>query len=169
MYVCAARDDVSTAMADIASEIQQVLQAKANHKSTGRRQSLLLLYEGCRMLLDGKTCATLGLMNGTEVIVEHIMLDERDQSRFARAETNEPLLTLKHMPLGLMCRAPQEKWVLPKHLLPGVPDDLPLHKSRGLFLVRPSPSGVFTYKHAGIKYRVKRTQFAMVPANAVIV
>ena len=35
--------------------------------------------------------------------------------------------------------------------------------------MRPSPSNVFKFCYQGIKYRVRRTQFAMVPANVVIV
>ena len=70
VYVVAARDDVESAVPDTVAEIKALLQKKASIKQTGKRQSLLLLYEGGRMLLDGELCAMLGLMNGTEVVIE---------------------------------------------------------------------------------------------------
>ena len=70
VYVVAARDDVESAVPETVAEIKDLLQKKASFKQTGKRQSLLLLYEGARMLLDGKLCAMLGLMNGTEVVIE---------------------------------------------------------------------------------------------------
>ena len=55
VYVVAARDDVDTAVPETAADIKEIPQNKASFKQTGKRQSLLLLYEGGRMLLDGKT------------------------------------------------------------------------------------------------------------------
>ena len=96
------------------------------------------------MLLDGKLCAMLGLMNGTEVIIETILLNEKDHARVAEKTVEQGnVISLTHMPDGILVRAPREKWILPEELLPGLPPDTPLHKRRGLFLVRPSPSKVF--------------------------
>ena len=168
VYICAARDDVLTYDPEVAKEIQTLLQNKANYRDTGRRQSVLLLYEGCRMILDGKTCSTLGLMNGTEVVIEHILLHDDDRKRWTSSDATV-LRPLTHMPQGLIVRAPHEKWVLPECLLPGLPPETPLHRRRGLFLICPSASKTFTLKHQGTKLRVKRTQFSLVPGNAVIV
>ena len=77
----AARDDVESAVADTVADIKAQLLQTASFKQTGKRQSLLLLYEGGRMLLDGKLCATLGLMNGTEVVIEKNLLNDKDCAR----------------------------------------------------------------------------------------
>ena len=57
-----------------------MLQSQNSLGNTGRKPSVLMLYKGARLLLDGKDCATLGLMNGTEVIVEEILLAGHDRS-----------------------------------------------------------------------------------------
>ena len=76
--------------------------------------------------------------------------------------------TLKYMPEGLIVRVPGARWVLPSKLLPGIPEDTPLHKRRGLYLIRPSPIA-FRIKYEKVKCTVRRTQFSAVPANAMIV
>ena len=57
-----------------------MLQTQNYLGNTGRKPFVLMLYKGARLLLDGKDCATLGLMNGTEVIVEEILLTDHDRS-----------------------------------------------------------------------------------------
>ena len=52
VYVVAARDDVESAMQETVEAIKELLQQKASFKQTGKRQSLLILYEGGRMLLE---------------------------------------------------------------------------------------------------------------------
>ncbi len=133
VYLVAARDDVDTAVPEIASSVQEHLQQKASFKQTGRRQSVLMLYKGARMLLDGKPCPTLGLMNGTEVVIEHILLNDRDRFSEPHDPETSNLVALRYMPEGLIVRAPGQKWILPEELLPGLPPETPLHKRRGLF------------------------------------
>ena len=169
VYLCAARDEVDTSQNETRENICSMLQSQNSLGNTGRKPSVLMLYKGARLLLDGKDCATLGLMNGTEVIVEEILLTDHDRSDAEQSFSSKGNIeTLKHMPEGLIVRVPGARWVLPATLLPGLPEDSPLHKRRGLFLVRPS-SITFIIKHENMKYRVRRTQFSAVPANAVIV
>ena len=62
------------------------------------------------MLLDGKLCAMLGLMNGTEVVIEKLLLNDRDRARgedHSLVQGNVQCLT--HMPDGIIVRAPREK------------------------------------------------------------
>jgi len=70
VYLVIARDDVDTADDGIRSEVQRLLQNEYTLRKTARKPSMLLIYEGARMLLEGKDCRLLGLMNGAEVIVE---------------------------------------------------------------------------------------------------
>ena len=69
VYLVTARDDVETSDEGIRSEIQCLLQNEHCLRKTARKPSLLLIYAGARMLLEGKDCQRLGLMNGAEVIV----------------------------------------------------------------------------------------------------
>ena len=83
------------------------------------------------MLLDGKLCAMLGLMNGTEVVIERQILNDKDRARgedHSSVQGNVQCLT--HMPDGIIVRAPRAKWILPPELLPGLPAETPLHKRR---------------------------------------
>ena len=69
VYLCAARDEVDTSQNETRENICSMLQSQNSLGNTSRKPSVLMLYKGARLLLDGKDCATLGLMNGTEVIV----------------------------------------------------------------------------------------------------
>ena len=141
VYLCAARDEVDTSQNETRENICSMLQTQNSPGNTGRKPSVLMLYKGARLLLDGKDCATLGLMNGTEVIVEEILLTDHDRSD---AEQSFSIIgnikTLKYLPEGLIVRVPGARWVLPSKLLPGIPEDTPLHKRRGLFLIAPLQS-----------------------------
>ena len=50
-----------------ADKIKEEIQQTCTLRATGGLESILLLYVGARMLLHGKDCAMLGLMNGAEV------------------------------------------------------------------------------------------------------
>jgi hypothetical protein len=94
VYLVAARDDVDCAVEETVQAIQDMMQSTSSYKKTGRKQSLLMLYKGARMLLEGKDCALLGLMNGTEVLVEDIILSplESVSSQHSTCTSNVILL-----------------------------------------------------------------------------
>jgi hypothetical protein len=169
VYLVAARDDVDCALAETVQAIQEMMQSTSSYKKTGRKQSLLMLYKGARMLLEGKDCALLGLMNGTEVLVEDIVLSPLETITSGHEKSDSNVIPLKFMPEGLLVRAVNESWILPEHLLPGLPSDTPMRSRRGLFFMRASDSCPFRVTYQGTKYRVRRTQFPLIPANAVIV
>jgi hypothetical protein len=137
-------------------------------RKTARKPSLLLLYEGARMLLEGKDCRLLSLMNGAEVIVEKIILN--DNEAWAESREIHPNVTqLKYMPSAVVVRVPDVDWVLPPEQLgflhgKALPEDL-----RGIFIVRPDTTQAFKVMLNGIKWKVRRTQLNLIPANAIIV
>ena len=67
VYIVAAHDDVVTTDADTAEVVRNSLLQQCDFRNTGCLQSVLMIYVGARMLLHGKDCTMLGLMNGTEV------------------------------------------------------------------------------------------------------
>ena len=164
VYLVTARDDVQTADAGIRAEVQSMLQNEHTLRKTARKPSLLLIYEGARMLLEGKDCRLLGLMNGAEVVVEKIILS--DSEAWTEPRTVNPNVTqLKYMPTAIIVRVPGVEWILPEKCLGplhihALPADL-----RGIFIVRPDTSMPFKVLHKGIKWRVTRTQLNLIPAN----
>ena len=75
VFLVAARDDVETGDNCIRADVQSLLQNEQTFRKTGLELSLLMLYEGARMLMEGKDCRQLGLMNGAEVVIEKIILN----------------------------------------------------------------------------------------------
>jgi len=168
VYLVTARDDVECADQGIISQVQDLLQQEQTLRKTGRKPSLLLLYEGARMLLEGKDCHLLGLMNGAEVIVEKIILSDAVNFHGPR-EIHPNVTQLKYMPEAVVVRVPDVSWILPKELLGPLHDTVLPEDLRGIFILRPNTTRPFKVMLNGIKWRVKRTQFSMIPANAVIV
>ena len=168
VYLVTARDDVETADDGIRSEVQSLLQNEHALRKTGRKPSLLLLYEGARMLLEGKDCRRLGLMNGAEVVVEKIIL--HDNEHWTQPHFIQPnVWQLKYMPAAVIVRVPDVQWILPPELLGPLngkasPEDL-----RGIFIARPDTTRPFRVMLNGIKWKVRRTQLNLIPANAIIV
>ena len=150
------RDDVEIADEGIRSEVQSLLQNEHTLRKIGRKPSLLLIYEGARMLLEGKDCRLLGLMNGAEVVVEKIILN--DSEAWTEPRIVHPNVTqLKYMPTAIIVRVPSVEWILPKELLgplhdPALPADL-----RSFFIVRPDTTRPFKVALNGVKWRAKRT------------
>ena len=92
------------------------------------RTCALPLYVGMRLLLCSKECVRLRLMNGTLCeLVDIVFADEEalPSSEFA----GEPIL-LEFLPVQLLLRAVDAERVLPRSLLPDLPDDV---DRRGLF------------------------------------
>ena len=168
VYLVTARDDVETADDAIRSEVQRLLQNEHTLRKTAHKPSLLLLYEGARMLLEGKDCRLLGLMNGAEVVVEKIILNESEAWTEPR-EIHPNVTQLKYMPAAVVVRVPEAQWILPTELLGPLKGKVLPKDLRGIFIVRPDTTRPFKVALNGIKWRVKRTQLNLIPANSIIV
>ena len=86
------------------------------------------------MLLEGKDCSFLSLMNGAEVVVEKIILHDNEAWTQPR-EIHPNVTQLKYMPASVIVRVPDVQWVLPPELLgplngKALPEDL-----RGFFVL----------------------------------
>ena len=60
---------------------REELQRRANPRATKHLPSFLPLHVGMRLLLFSKDCVRLGLMNGCECVLEHIVIDNGELSR----------------------------------------------------------------------------------------
>ena len=122
VYIVAARDDVVTTEADTAEAVRQSLFQHYDFRKTGCLQSVLMLYVGARMLLHGKDCISLGLMNGTEVEIVCIQLSDQDLGTCYQSKDNgSNIITLTHMPHSVLVRVVGAKWILPEEVLPELP------------------------------------------------
>ena len=172
VYVVAAYDRVFGAQPDTAEVIKAELQQQCTLRATGGLESILLLHAGARMLLHGKDCALLGLMNGAEVEVLSIAVSASDQMLIDHTpehvqDASTRLVTLKHMPEYVLCRAHAATWILPPDMLPSdLPADLDL---RGVFIVRPALSSKWKCELQGYKYSVQRSQLPLTSASSRIV
>ena len=121
----AAHDEVVTAEADTAEAVRNSLLQQYDFRNTGCLQSVLMIYVGARMVLHGKDCTMLGLMNGTEVEVLCIQLADQDLgSRYQPIDTSNNLIQLTHMPPSILVRVVGAKWILPKEVLPDLPETM---------------------------------------------
>ena len=48
-----------------------------------------MLYEGARMLMEGKDCKQLGLMHGAEVVIEKVILNAAETYSDARENSSQ--------------------------------------------------------------------------------
>ena len=102
------------------------------------------------MLLEGKDCQRLGLMNGAEVIVEKIIL--HDKEAFTESREIHPNVTqLQFMPDAVVVRVPDVAWILPRELLGPLNDKFFPEDLRGIFIVRPDTTNSFKVMLNGIK------------------
>ena len=87
-------------------------------------------------------------MNGAEVVLEKIILC--DSEVWTEPRTVHPNVTqLKYMPTAIIVRVAGVEWILPKELLgplhdPALPADL-----RGIFIVRPDTTRLFSMALSG--------------------
>ena len=122
VYIVAARDDVVTTEADTAEAVRKSLLQQYDFRKTGCLQSVVMIYVGARMLLHGKDCTTLGLMNGSEVETLCIQLSDQDLgSCYQSKDTGRNIIQLTHMPYSILVRVVGAKWILPEELLPNLP------------------------------------------------
>lgn len=124
----------------------------------------LALYNGMHVLLFGKACVRLGLMNGCECRLERLILAD-DEREFEEMRVGVPTC-LEYMPAGLLLRALDVDWTLPSYLLPTLPRRF---DRRGLFVLSPS-TGYFSITASDKKMlQIRRTGFTVVSASARIV
>jgi hypothetical protein len=135
-----------------------------NFKRIKYLQGKLPLYEGMRVLLYGKPCVELGLLNGCECEVLHIIpADEEFEIQEVRAGVP---IELEYMPEGIVFRSVEVDWVLPSKYLPELPTYVDRH---GLFLLRPTEE-ILSFTLSGKStLLIKRVQFRVVPAAVRIV
>ena len=108
-------------------------------------------------------------MNGAEVVVEKVIL--HDNEHWTQPHEIHPnVRQLKYMPAAVIVRVPDVQWILPPEVLGPLhgkasPEDL-----RGIFIARPDTTKTpFNVMLNGIKWKVRRTQLNLIPANAIIV
>ena len=181
VYTLAAHDRVFGAEPASSERIKEELQQNCTLRATGGLESILLLYVGARMLLHGKDCAMLGLMNGAEVEIlavalsaedkfqhEHNPEMKHDQFKLCQSNNNESrVVPLKHMPEYLLVRALGAKWILPSDMLPA---DLPeTFDRRGVFVLRPAVTPKLKCQLDGYRYDFQRTQLPLTAASCRIV
>jgi hypothetical protein len=145
-------------------EVRCKLLECANPRDTRGLCSFLAFYIGMRLLLCSKDCVRYGLMKGCECILEHIVF-AADEDLPTHALAGVPL-TLRFMPTALVLRAAGASWELSRDACPDFPASV---DRRGLFLLRPSENYIKrTVSHDKFVH-LKRTPFAVVPADTRIV
>ena len=132
--------------------------------ASAARTCALPLCVGMRLLLYRKECVRLRLMSGTLCeLVDIVFADEEalPSSEFA----GEPIL-LEFLPVQLLLRAVDAEWVLPRSLLPDLPDDV---DRRGLFPLEKHTDSFPLLIGKDDKLHIRRTHFQVVPADTRIV
>ena len=116
------------------------------------------------VLLFGKACVKLGLMNGCECEVVHLVLADEEES-LPPSRIGEPT-PLVYLPAGIVLRVPRADWKLPSSALPSLPSSF---DRRGLFVLYPSTEyfSFVTSKRETIS--IRRTAFSILPASVRIV
>ena len=135
-----------------------------NLRRTKHLPGQLPLYVGMRVLLFGKACVELSLMNGCECQVEQIVLAD-EEAEFADVEVGVPT-QLEYMPAGIVLRAVDADWLLPSHLLPPLPASF---DRRGVFVLAPAVDYFSMTTTSQVTLQIRRVQFSVVPASARIV
>ena len=74
---------------------------------------LCLLYIGMRVLLYSKDCIRLGLMNGCECVVEHIVFADEEHIPDDGDLVAGRAHRLQYMPTALLLRSVDAPWQLP--------------------------------------------------------
>ena len=165
LYLIQACDDVKDEdSVHFTDSMRRTLLDCTNPRHTKGLCSFLPLYIGMRLLLCSKDCVRFGLMKGCECILEHIVFaDEEDLPTSLVA--GDPEL-LRFMPATLVLRALKAPWKVADKALPALPTSM----SRwGLFQLRPTTEYVVRVVDKDRKIYVRRTQFAVLPADTRIV
>merc|ERR1711976_1069395 len=107
-------------------------------------------------------------MNGAKVIVEKIILHDREDWAPLR-EVHPNVIQLRYMPAAVIVRVPNVEWELPPEALGPLYYEVSQKDRKGIFIVYPDTSKSFKWPLHGIKWKVKRTQLNLIPANSIIV
>ena len=137
---------------------------KNNLRQVKNLPGTLPLYCGMRLLLYSKECVRLQLMNGCLCRLEDIIFAE-EETLPAMVFAGEPVL-LEYMPLQLLLRAVDAKWILPDSQLPALPKN---YDRRGLFLLGQHTDYFTVAVGKDSTLHIRRTHFQVVPADARIV
>ena len=121
MYVVFANDDIKRsvgrpcASSELRVATDEVL-AIPSLSQTNDLPSALPLYVGMSLLLYRKACVKYGLMNGCEVVLEHIVFSEAESVHEHSSQLNP--IVLQFLPDALVLRAVGAQWSLPAESLP---------------------------------------------------
>ena len=165
LYIITAADAVAAGKEDQfgVKEQKEALNI-VNLRRTKFLPGQLPLYVGMRVLLFGKACVELSLMNGCECVVEEIILAD-EEPEFEEVAVGKPT-QLEYMPAGLVLRAADADWILPSHLLPALPASF---DRRGIFILAPATDYFSMTTSSDSPLEIRRVQFPVVPASARIV
>ena len=148
LYCVVASDTVTdaTARRHFTQEVRAELQAVVKPSELLQLPSLCFLYIGMRVLLFDKVCVRLGLVNGCECVVEHIVFSTEEKVPADGAVVAGRTHMLQYMPNALLLRAVGVPWQLPVGDLPTLPDHIT--DRRGLFILNPVEKKL-SKKHTG--------------------
>jgi ubiquitin C-terminal hydrolase len=148
-------------------QVREELQAIVRPHDVQHLPGICLLHIGMRVLLYSKDCIRLGLMNGCECVVEHIVFaDEEcvpDDGELVAGRAHR----LQYMPTALLLRSVDAPWQLPIGDLPALPSHITTR--RGLFILEPSKADIRRTLSREMKITVTRVQFAVWPADVCTV
>ena len=165
LYIVTASDDVKQGEQHRFTEKDREAAMRiANLRHTKYLSAHLAIYVGMRVLLFGKACVRLGLMNGCECAVEQIILADEEPD-FEDVQVGTPTY-LTYMPAGLVLRNLDAEWTLPTHTLPPLPRG---YDRRGLFVLRPTTEYFSMTATDRKALQIRRIQFSIVAASARIV
>ena len=165
LYVITAVDEVKAEDEEkFTLEVRWEALRIANLRRTRFLPGQLPLYVGMSVLLFGKACVQLALMNGCACVVEQIILAE-EEPEFKDLSVGVPT-QLVFMPAALVLRANDADWILPSALLPPLPNNF---DRRGLFLLLPTTEYFPLSLPGKGDLLIRRSQFSVVPASVRIV
>ena len=165
LYVIVAADAVKKEDEGLFTEDERLRALQiANLRNTQQLPGHLAIYVGIHVLVFGKLCVRLGLMNGCECVVERLIL-ANEEPDFQDFLAGMPTM-LEYMPAGIALRAMGADWTLPTYMLPPLPKG---YDRRGLFYLTPSTDYFPMLSAQGKKIQIKRTQFTLVSASARVV
>ena len=137
--------------------------AIANIRHTGSLPGILPLHVGAYVrLTGGKNCLQLGIMKGALCQIVDMQLHPHDRQNLAFVGD---VHVLQFLPSYLLLRLVGAAWTLPQTCLSHFP---PLQSYVGVFLLAPDAEQ-FNFKYAGHDLKVRRTSFAVLPAQCNVV
>ena len=117
-----------------------------------------------RLQLLTKECVRLGLMKGCECVLVNIVFADEEAAP-CEVVAGDPV-TLQYMPATLTLREADAPWALPGVSCPKVSPGV---SNRGLFHLSPSTAYIRRIVEKDHYISVRRTQFAVMPADTRIV